>query len=91
MLTDMNLVKTKKGVVGFTLIELLISIALISILTTLGTIGYQNYIRYAHSVDAQNGLRSIYLMQLEWRTDRGSFSTARWNSRRAFSLSFCWR
>ncbi len=58
---------------GFTLVELLISIALIGILSAIGAIGYQNYIVNTENVDAQNALRSIFLMQLDHRADTGSY------------------
>ena len=58
---------------GFTLVELLISIALVGILSAIGIIGYQNYIVNTENIDAQNALRSIYLMQLDYRADTGSY------------------
>lgn len=64
---------TKKSDKGFTLIELLISIALIGILSAIGVVGYQNYISNSEEIDAQNALRAIYLMQLDYRADTGNY------------------
>lgn len=48
---------------GITLMELLITIAIISILAAVGVPLYSNNIRAAKNADAQNTLKSIFLMQ----------------------------
>ncbi len=58
---------------GLTLVELLITIALIGILSTIGMVGYSNYINNAHEIDAQSALLSIYLIQLDYRADTGGY------------------
>ena len=52
-----------QGQLGITLMELLITIAIISILAAVGVPLYSGNIRAAKNADAQNTLKSIYLMQ----------------------------
>jgi prepilin-type N-terminal cleavage/methylation domain-containing protein len=58
---------------GFTLIELLITIAIAGILAASGTVGYQNYLNGVENFDAENGVRAIYLAQLDYRADSGGY------------------
>jgi type IV pilus assembly protein PilE len=52
-----------KNQLGITLMELIITIAIIAILAAVGTPMYTGYIRAAKNADAQNTLRTIFLMQ----------------------------
>ena len=58
---------------GFTLVELLITIAIAGILAASGVVGYQNYLDEVRNFDAENGVRAIYLAQLDYRADTGGF------------------
>jgi len=52
-----------KNQLGITLMELIITVAIISILAAVGTPMYTGYIRAAKNADAQNTLKTIFLMQ----------------------------
>ncbi len=58
---------------GFTLVELMISVAVVGILAAAGVVTYQNYVSDTENIDAQNALRAIYLMQLDYRADTGGY------------------
>lgn len=58
---------------GFTLIELLVVVALLGIIAAIGIPVYQNYLAQARNSAAQNGLRSIYLMEREWFTTNNTY------------------
>jgi len=52
-----------KNQLGITLMELIITVAIIAILAAVGTPMYTGYIRSAKNADAQNTLKTIFLMQ----------------------------
>lgn len=52
-----------KNQLGITLMELTITVAIIAILAAVGTPMYNGYIRSAKDADAQNTLKTIFLMQ----------------------------
>ncbi len=62
-----------KSLSGYTLVELLISIAIIGILSAIGIVSYQSNITDTENIDAQNALRSIFLMQLDYRADTTNY------------------
>ena len=53
----------KKSQLGITLMELIITVAIIAILAAIGTPIYTNNIRAAKNADAQNTLKTIFLME----------------------------
>ncbi len=61
---------------GFTLIELLVVIALIGVLAAIGVPAYNGYVDGARKTAAQNGLRSIYLMEKDWYSTNGVYYLA---------------
>ena len=52
-----------RGQLGITLMELLVTVAIIAILAAIGTPIYTNNVRAAKNADAQNTLKTIFLMQ----------------------------
>jgi len=58
--------KTYKGQKGFTLVELIVVVALLGIIAAIGVPMYLENLAVAKNVDAQNTLRSIYLMQKDY-------------------------
>ncbi len=54
---------SKKSQLGITLMELIITVAIIAILAAIGTPIYTNNIRAAKNADAQNTLKTIFLME----------------------------
>ena len=61
---------------GFTLIELLVVIALIGVLAAIGVPAYNGYVDGARKTAAQNGLRSIYMMEKDWYSTNGAYYSA---------------
>lgn len=53
----------QKQQLGITLIELIVTVAIIAILAAIGTPIYTNNIRAAKNADAQNTLKTIFLME----------------------------
>ena len=53
----------KRGQLGITLMELLVTIAIIAILAAIGVPIYTNNVRVAKNAEAQNTLKTIFLMQ----------------------------
>lgn len=58
---------------GVTLMELVVTLALLGILAAIGTPVLLNNIRAAKNADAQNTLKSIYLMEKEWFMENQSY------------------
>jgi prepilin-type N-terminal cleavage/methylation domain-containing protein len=63
---------------GFTLIELLVVVAIVGILATVGTVMFTGFINDAKESTAKNSLRSISLLEADYRTENnvyfGTFS-----------------
>ena len=70
----MRLAKTKN--LGFTLIELLVVVAILGIISAIGTISYQGYVTAAKKKSAQNVLMQAALGQLEYFSDNNIYYVA---------------
>lgn len=68
--------KIHPGSGGFTLIELLVVIAIIGVLAAIGVPMYNGYVDGARKTAAQNGLRSIYMMEKDWFSTNGTYYLA---------------
>ncbi|MDP6289597.1 MAG: type IV pilin protein [Arenicellales bacterium] len=58
---------------GMTLIELLIAVAIVGILAAIGVPMYVGYLDQARAGEAQNNLRSIRLMQENWKSNNNTY------------------
>ena len=58
---------------GFTLIELLVVVAILGILSAIGTISYSGYVTGAKMKSAENILQQVSLAQLEYFTNTGEY------------------
>ena len=70
----MRLAKTKN--LGFTLIELLVVVAILGIISAIGTLSYQGYVTAAKKKSAQNVLMQAALGQLEYFSDNNIYYVA---------------
>jgi prepilin-type N-terminal cleavage/methylation domain-containing protein len=73
LLVDSPLKKTRCSKAGFTLIELLIVVAIIGILASVGIPMYNGYIQSAKESVAQNNLKSIGLLELDYHTENNKY------------------
>ncbi len=60
---------------GFTLLELIVAVAILSIIAAIGVPMLVSNVRVAKNVDAQNTLRSIYLMQKNYFSENNCYLT----------------
>ena len=58
---------------GFSLVELLVVVAIVGILSAVGTISYQGYVKSAKRSSAQNIVQQTALAQTEEYSNSGSF------------------
>ena len=58
---------------GFTLIELLVVVAILGILSSVGVISYNGYVKSAKMKTAENTLQQLSLAQLEYYTNTGEY------------------
>ena len=58
---------------GFTLIELLVVVAILGIITAIGTVSYQGYTWVAKKKAAELSLNSILLANEEYASDSGGY------------------
>ena len=58
---------------GFTLLELLVVVVIIGIVAAIGGSWVTGYVENSKKVAAENGLRSIYLMEKEWLSEEGVY------------------
>jgi prepilin-type N-terminal cleavage/methylation domain-containing protein len=58
---------------GFTLLELLVVVVIIGIVAAIGGSWVRGYVENSKKVAAENGLRSIYLMEKEWLNEEGVY------------------
>ena len=64
---------TSKSSKGFTLIELLVVVAVLGIISVVGTVAYQGYIGGARQSAASSIIQQISLAQLEYFSNTGSY------------------
>lgn len=71
-------VLTRKAVRGdgFTIIELLVVVAILGVLAAVGIPMLTGYISDTKRSSAEQGLRSIYLMQQDYKREEGQYYTA---------------
>lgn len=72
---------------GFTLIELLVVVAILGIFAATGIPLYRGYLDAARMRTAQNHLRSIYLMQIDFYSENGRYHTTTTGSNQADSIN----
>ena len=60
---------------GFSLVELLVVVAIVGILSAVGTISYQGYVKSAKRSSAQNIVQQTALAQTEEYSNSGAFYT----------------
>ena len=58
---------------GFTLLELLVVVVIVGIVAAIGGSWVSGYVENSKKVAAENGLRSIYLMEKEWLSEEGVY------------------
>ena len=58
---------------GFTLIELLVVVAILGILSAVGTVAYTGYISGAKKKTAENAMQQIALAQTEYYSNNGEY------------------
>tara|TARA_B100000965_G_scaffold290701_1_gene248506 strand:+ start:816 stop:1271 length:456 start_codon:yes stop_codon:yes gene_type:complete len=58
---------------GFSLVELLVVVAILGILSAIGTVSYQGYVKSSKRTAAQNIVQQIALAQTEEYTNSGSY------------------
>ena len=60
---------------GFSIIELIVVVAIIGILAAIGIMSYSGYTSTTKKSNAKNNLRSIYMMQEEYKANNGFYLT----------------
>lgn len=58
---------------GFTLIELLIVVAILGVISAIGSSIYSGYVKSAKESVAQNGLKSICLIEADYHTENNKY------------------
>jgi len=58
---------------GFSIIELIVVVAIIGILAAIGVISYSGYTSTTKKSNAKNNLRSIYMVQEEYKANEGKY------------------